>query len=152
MLDHHPRLSDALAGCYGRLTPDQMSILRGRRYNRLKKGQGGDHRSKSQSATLIDSSQWLAKEHGVHRATIIRDGKRAGKGSHSSGSPRPRIEIRGNSRAETGAGYRAGPGGGRLDNARENFGPRPALVFQGSFPPPSPLVLRGKRSIAPARH
>lgn len=63
------------------LTPDQRSIIRGRRYNRTKKAQGGDRKSveisKSQNATLIDTAADLGKAHGVHRATIIRDGKRA---------------------------------------------------------------------------
>ena len=59
------------------LTPDQMSIIRGRRYNRQKKVQGGDHKSKCQNDTLIDTSEVLAKEHGVSPATIKRDGKKA---------------------------------------------------------------------------
>jgi N6-adenosine-specific RNA methylase IME4 len=59
------------------LTPDQRSLLRGRIYNRLKKAWGGDRRSKSQTATLICAAEVIADKHGVHRATIIRDGKRA---------------------------------------------------------------------------
>ena len=59
------------------LTPDQASYFRGTLYNRRKGRQGGDHRSKSQSATLIDTASEIAAAHGVHRATIIRDGKRA---------------------------------------------------------------------------
>jgi hypothetical protein len=59
------------------LTPDQRSLIRGRRYNRTKKAQGGDHKSKSQSDTLIDTATAIATRHGVSRATIIRDGKRA---------------------------------------------------------------------------
>jgi len=57
------------------LTPDQMSLLRGRRYNRAKKAQGGDHKSKDQNDTLINQADRLAKEHGVSPATIKRDGK-----------------------------------------------------------------------------
>lgn len=63
------------------LTPDQRSLLRGRRYNRTKKAQGGDRKSeavsKLQSDTLIDTATALANQHGVSRATVIRDGKRA---------------------------------------------------------------------------
>ena len=51
------------------LTPDQMSLLRGRRYNRAKKAQGGDHKSKDQNDTLINTAKKLAKEHGVSPAT-----------------------------------------------------------------------------------
>jgi len=57
------------------LAPDQQSILRGRRYNRTKKAQGGDRKSKCQIDTLIDASAALAKQHGVSPATIKRDGK-----------------------------------------------------------------------------
>jgi N6-adenosine-specific RNA methylase IME4 len=63
------------------LTPDQRSLLRGRRYNRVKKKHGGDRKSeaasKSQSDTLIDTASIMAAENKVSRATIIRDGKRA---------------------------------------------------------------------------
>jgi len=52
-----------------------MSLIRGRRYNRLKKIQGGDHKSKGQNDTLINQADRLAKEHGVSPATIKRDGK-----------------------------------------------------------------------------
>ena len=62
------------------LTPDQRSIIRGRRYNRTKKSHGaepGTKRVKLQNATLQDTATDLGLAHGVHRATIIRDGKRA---------------------------------------------------------------------------
>jgi len=63
------------------LTTDQRSDLRGRRYNLTKKKQGGDRKSeaasKSQNDTLIDTATALAEQHGVSRATIIRDGKKA---------------------------------------------------------------------------
>jgi hypothetical protein len=36
------------------LTPDQASLLRGRRYNRLKKSHGGDRRSNDQNDHLIE--------------------------------------------------------------------------------------------------
>ena len=67
------------------LKPDQLSYIRGRLYNiynRKKKTKaeagaiGGA--SKSQNATCLpDTATAIAKAHGVHRATIIRDGKRA---------------------------------------------------------------------------
>ena len=56
------------------LTNDQRSILRGRVYNRTKKAQGGDRKSKYPSGTLIDTADTLATKHGVGRMTIIRDG------------------------------------------------------------------------------
>mgnify|MGYP001153489250 CR=1 FL=1 len=63
------------------LTPDQASILRGRRYNRKKKASSGRADrvfSESQSDTpKTDTAALLAKQHGVSRATIIRDGKKA---------------------------------------------------------------------------
>jgi len=64
------------------LTTDQRSDLRGRRYNLTKKtkaeagAQGGS--SKSQNDTCLpDTATTLAEQHGVSRATIIRDGKKA---------------------------------------------------------------------------
>ncbi len=59
------------------LTPEQMSLLRGRRYNRLKKDHGGDRRGGSASPQSEDlkTSERLAKQHGVSRATIERDGQ-----------------------------------------------------------------------------
>jgi len=57
------------------LMPDQASLMRGRRYNRAKGKQGGDHKSKDQNDTLIDHAERLAKQHGVSAATIKRDGK-----------------------------------------------------------------------------
>lgn len=59
------------------LTTDQASIIRGRMYNRTKNAQGGDHKSKSQVDTLIDTASTIASKQGVSRATVIRDGKRA---------------------------------------------------------------------------
>ena len=60
----------------GALTPDQMSLLRGRRYNRAKKtySEAGALKSRDQ----IDpgrTADRLAKEHGISAATIKRDGK-----------------------------------------------------------------------------
>lgn len=59
------------------LKPDQMSYFRGWKYNRTKGKQGGDHKSKCRSDTLINAADSIAKETGVSRRTIIRDGKRA---------------------------------------------------------------------------
>jgi hypothetical protein len=53
------------------LTPDQMSLIRGRRYNRSKSAQGGDHKSKDQNDTLINTAETLAKE---HDGKLPRDG------------------------------------------------------------------------------
>lgn len=57
------------------LHPDQMSLLRGRRYNRTKKAHGGDRKSKDQNDPLANTAQALAAQHGVGEATIKRDGK-----------------------------------------------------------------------------
>jgi len=57
------------------LTP----LLRGRRYNRAKKAQGGtganQYKQKDQNDTSANTAKRLAKEHGVSPATIKRDGK-----------------------------------------------------------------------------
>ena len=54
--------------------------MRGRRYNRTKKKQGGtganQHVQKSQVDTSADTATALAEQHGVSRATVIRDGSR----------------------------------------------------------------------------
>jgi len=59
------------------LTPDQMSILRGRRYNRAKQNLGGQIPGSrvDQNEPPISTADRLAKEHGVSPATIKRDGK-----------------------------------------------------------------------------
>jgi N6-adenosine-specific RNA methylase IME4 len=58
------------------LTPDQAALLRGRRYNRLKKQHGGDRRSSPQNEDLNGkTAARLALEHGVSRQTIERDGQ-----------------------------------------------------------------------------
>ena len=66
------------------LTPDQRSIIQGRRYNRTKKAQGGQSGNKNavknEGCKVIPSfptAKALAAQYGVHRSTIIRDGKRA---------------------------------------------------------------------------
>jgi len=61
------------------LTPDQMSILRGRRYNRVKKSQGGtganQYEQSAQFAHSAKTSETLAEEYNVNQATIRRDGQ-----------------------------------------------------------------------------
>ena len=59
------------------LSPEQMSLLRGRRYNRMKKSHGGDRRRDFSSAQNehLKTASLLAKEHGVSPATIRRDGQ-----------------------------------------------------------------------------
>lgn len=67
------------------LTPDQADIIKGRRYNRQKKMQGGTGANQhteqkcqnDTSAKCGDVATQLAKEYGVSRSTIIRDGKKA---------------------------------------------------------------------------
>jgi len=63
------------------LTGDQASILRGRRYNRMKKAQGehkgNQHSERGQNDPLPKTADTLAKQHGVSSSTIKRDGKRA---------------------------------------------------------------------------
>ena len=56
------------------LDATQMSLLRGRRYNRTKGKQGGDKKSNGQNVRLIDNAAALAAEHGVNEKTIRRDG------------------------------------------------------------------------------
>jgi hypothetical protein len=56
------------------LDPRQMSLLRGRRYNRTKGPQGGDKKSTGQNVRLIDNASALGAEHGVNEKTIRRDG------------------------------------------------------------------------------
>lgn len=64
------------------LNPDQYSLFRGRRYNRLKKRRrgGGDRRSpaadrKGQNDPNGSPAEVLAKQHGVSESTIKRDGR-----------------------------------------------------------------------------
>jgi hypothetical protein len=58
------------------LTPDQASLIRGRRYNRAKRQDGGhgDQRSGGQNVPP-NISEHLAGEHGVSDRTIKRDGQ-----------------------------------------------------------------------------
>lgn len=58
------------------LAPDQMSIIRGRRYNRAKHLHGGDRKSSGKDCHLIGSTaDVLAKQHNVSPKTIRNDGK-----------------------------------------------------------------------------
>lgn len=52
----------------------QMSLLRGRRYNRTKKGHGGGREASGQNVHL-KTAESLAAEHGVNEKTIRRDGE-----------------------------------------------------------------------------
>jgi hypothetical protein len=54
-----------------------MSLLRGRRYNRAKKTHGGEREASHQNEDLRKTSEVLAEQHGVSKATIERDGKLA---------------------------------------------------------------------------
>jgi hypothetical protein len=62
------------------LKPDQLSYLRGRRYSRTKKAQGGtganQHEQSGQIVHSAKTAENLAKEHGVNATTIRRDGKK----------------------------------------------------------------------------
>lgn len=62
------------------LDPHALRQVRGDFYNRLKGGQGGDHKSeksKSQNETLIGgAAEQVAEKAGVSRATVMRDGAR----------------------------------------------------------------------------
>ena len=59
------------------ITPETATILRGKLYESLKKGQGGDRKSeesKSDNKTLIlDTAAEVAKQTGVSRATVAMD-------------------------------------------------------------------------------
>ena len=60
------------------LTPDQRSILRGRRYNRMKRqGARTDLLPDKMSESPVNTAETLAAQHHVTERTIRRDGKRA---------------------------------------------------------------------------
>ena len=61
------------------LTPDQMSLIRGRRYNRHKSPHGGKRTSDGSSAQNehLKTAEKLAERHGVSAATVRRDGQYA---------------------------------------------------------------------------
>ena len=60
------------------LSPDQMSFIRGRRYNRTKKAQGGtganQFKQTAQNGHSAPTAESLAVQHGVSATTIRRDG------------------------------------------------------------------------------
>ncbi|HSV98974.1 MAG TPA: DNA N-6-adenine-methyltransferase [Sedimentisphaerales bacterium] len=56
------------------LTPEQFTLLLGRRYNRLKKPQGGARTSTGQNDHL-NTAHTLAEQHGVSEVTVRRAGK-----------------------------------------------------------------------------
>jgi hypothetical protein len=72
------------------LTPDQMSYIRGRLYNRTKKA-GGGRTGRDLSGGQSDhpkTAETLAAKHGVSEKTIRRDGKREDdNGGLSGGHP-----------------------------------------------------------------
>jgi len=61
------------------LNPDQASIIRGRRYNRFKKAQNDGGKGTRKTTVPQNAGRFtadvLAKQHGVSRATIERDGQ-----------------------------------------------------------------------------
>ncbi len=63
------------------LTPDQRSLLRGRRYNRTKKAndgsRGNQHGQAVDKVSVANTAETLAAQHHVTERTIRRDGKRA---------------------------------------------------------------------------
>ena len=62
------------------LTPDQRSIMRGRRYNRTKKAAHDGGKGKTRvvdTLSATNTAESLAAEHHVSEKTIRRDGKRA---------------------------------------------------------------------------
>jgi hypothetical protein len=59
------------------LTPDQRTLMLGRRYNRTKNQHGGDRKSKYQNDTLINNAETIAQQHGVTAITVKRAGKYA---------------------------------------------------------------------------
>jgi hypothetical protein len=69
------------------LNPDQMSLIRGRIYNRLKKqgfkGNQYSESGKDQIDTKQNTAEILAEKHGVSRATIEREGRTySNRGKH----------------------------------------------------------------------
>jgi phage N-6-adenine-methyltransferase len=57
------------------LTPDQMSILRGRRYNRMKRQGERTDLTSGQNGTKSTTAETLGAQHGVSERTIKRDGQ-----------------------------------------------------------------------------
>jgi hypothetical protein len=61
------------------LRPEQVSYLRGRRYNALKQAHGGDHKSQRSRAQNehLKTAEVVAERYGVSPATVRRDGSYA---------------------------------------------------------------------------
>ena len=61
------------------ITPDQFTLLLGRRYNRAKKSHGGDRKSEESRDQFepLKTAEKLATEHGVSPATVKRAGQYA---------------------------------------------------------------------------
>lgn len=59
------------------LSPDQMKLLRGRRYNRAKRQGARTDLTSGQSGQKFDAAEFLGREHGVSARTIRRDGEYA---------------------------------------------------------------------------
>ena len=61
------------------ITPDQFTLLLGRRYNRAKKAHGGDRKSEESRDQFepLKTTEKLATEHGVSPATVKRAGQYA---------------------------------------------------------------------------
>jgi len=61
------------------LTPDQRTLLLGRRYNRTKKAHGGDRKSEESrgQSDPLKTAEVLAQQHGVSPATVKRAGQYA---------------------------------------------------------------------------
>ena len=57
------------------LTPEQMSLLRGRRYNRAKKAPEQAGAMKGKGVDKMSTASALAADHGVNEKTIRRDGE-----------------------------------------------------------------------------
>jgi len=75
-----PKTAEALANQLGRRNPnpDQASMLRGRRYNRVKKQREDNLKQntpKGHCDPSVNAAEVLAKEHGVSPRTIKRDGQ-----------------------------------------------------------------------------
>jgi hypothetical protein len=57
------------------LTPDQASLIRGRRYNRAKKAEGRPQKLDQNDLVSGPTADRLAAQHGVSGPTIKRDGQ-----------------------------------------------------------------------------
>ena len=79
------------------LTPDAFRLLLGRRYNRMKKAQGGDHGNQyvaTRQSDGLPTADRLAAEHGVSPRTVERAGQCAAEVENT-----PALNCRGRRRA-----------------------------------------------------